>query len=132
MHCAVYRRFLVAWCLVALVTCSPPPDTPRSPEPQAEGVVFRLRAPGATLVQLSGSWMSNSWSRGLDWSGGTRVGVMQRSEADAAIWELTVPLSTGRYEYLFLVDGRFWDLDPANPQRADDGQGGWVSLLVVP
>ena len=132
MQCTVPRRFLVAWLLLVLGACSPPPDLPRSPEPLAEGVVFRLRAPGATLVQLSGSWMSNSWLRGRDWSGGTRVGVMQRSSADAAVWELTVPLTTGRYEYLFLVDGQFWELDPANPQRSDDGQGGWVSLLVVP
>jgi hypothetical protein len=125
------RRHVV-WLLLLALACSPPAGMPQSPESVDEGVVFRLRAPGAVLVQLSGSWMSNSWSRGLDWSGGTRVGVMQRSPEDAAIWELTVPLGTGRYEYLFLVDGRFWELDPANPQRTADGQDGWVSLLVVP
>ena len=103
----------------------------QSPETVEDGVVFRFRAPSALTVQVAGSWMSNSGLRGLDWSAGTRVGLMQPSEADAAVWELKVPLGTGRYEYLFLVNGRFWELDPANPQRGPDGMGGQVSLLVV-
>jgi hypothetical protein len=103
----------------------------RSPEIVEAGTVFRFRAASAQTVQLAGSWMSNARLRGLDWSSGTRVGLMQQSAADGAIWELTVPLTTGRYEYLFLVNGRFWELDPANPQRSVDAEGGQVSLLVV-
>jgi hypothetical protein len=113
------------------LACAAPPAMVRSPQETAEGIVFRFRAPGAQTVQLAGSWMSNARLRGQDWSAGTRVGLMSRSANDAAVWEITVPLGTGRYEYLFLVNGRFWELDPANPQRARDLEGGWVSVLVL-
>jgi hypothetical protein len=33
---------------------------------------------------------------------------------------------------VFVVDGRFTEVDPANPQRVSDGAGGTLSLLVVP
>jgi hypothetical protein len=82
------------------------------------------------VVQISGSWESNFYLRGREWTSNTRVGRMQRG-ADG-VWELRLVLPPGRYEYVFLVDGRFWKLDPNNPQRASDSQDGWVSLLVVP
>jgi hypothetical protein len=40
-----------------------------------------------------------------------------------------VDLPAGRYTYKFVVDDD-WILDPANPARADDGNGGTASLLV--
>lgn len=122
---------LLLTLVVLVASCGQPPTQVRSPEVVEDMVVFRLRAASARTVQLAGSWMTNSRLRGLDWSAGTRVGLMQPSPDDATVWELQVPLTTGRYEYLFLVNGRFWELDPANPQRTDDGVGGQVSLLVV-
>jgi 1,4-alpha-glucan branching enzyme len=113
------------------VACTPPPPGPRSPELGPEGVVFRLQAPSARLVQVSGSWDSNFGLRGRDWSRFTRVGRMQDDDHDG-VWECTVQLGPGRYEYSFLVDSRFWEVDPHNPERAPDGHGGLVSLLVVP
>ena len=117
-------------CLISLFSCAPPPALAPSPELTPEDVVFRYRDPAANLVQLSGSWQVNFQLRGLEWTRDTRVGLMQRG--DDGLWELHVPLGPGRYEYLFLVDGRFWELDPANPQRVPDGLGGFVSLCVVP
>ena len=110
--------------------CATPPRALRSPELMATQVVFRYRDPAAAVVQVAGSWETNLQLRGRDWAGDQRVGLMMR-DADG-VWELRVPLGPGRYEYLFLVDGRFWHLDPANPERSADGQGGFVSLLVVP
>ncbi len=104
---------------------------PRSPELGDGGVVFRLRAPAARLVQVSGSWDGNFALRGRDWSRFTRVGRMQDDDRDG-VWECTVTLGPGRYEYAFWVDGRFWEVDPENPERAPDGHGGVVSLLLVP
>ena len=121
---------LVPLALVVFGACTPPARV-RSPERGPEGVVFRYRAPAARIVQISGSWDGNFHLRGRDWTSGTRVGLLQDPDRDG-VWELRLPLGPGRYEYLFLADGRFWDLDPANPERAPDGQGGWVSLLVVP
>jgi hypothetical protein len=117
--------------VVALLAgCARPPALPRSPELGHEGALFRYRDPAAHVVQISGSWMENFFLRGVEWTRNTRVGRMERAED--GVWELRVPLGPGRYEYLFLVDGRFWELDPANPERAPDGSGGFVSLFVVP
>jgi hypothetical protein len=125
----VARSWLASLAACLLGACAGH-DFVRSPELTAEAVVFRYRDSAAHIVQVSGSWQSNFHLRGRDWTRDTRVGRM--TAATDGVWELRVPLGPGRYEYLFLVDGRFWELDPANPQRAPDGAGGQVSLLVVP
>lgn len=125
------RVWLLAMLFAGILGCSQPPPMLQSPQRVEDGVVFRFRAPGALTVQLAGSWMSNSRLRGLDWSAGTRVGLMQPATDAPGVWELQVPLGSGRYEYLFLINGRFWELDPSNPQRGPDAAGGQVSLLVV-
>ena len=124
-------RALAAGCLLAAGACIPHRSAVVSPDRGPEGVTFRYRAPSARVVQVSGSWDTNFQLRGRDWTSGTRVGLMQDPDRDG-VWELHVALGPGRYEYLFLVDGRFWELDPANPERVPDGRGGSVSLLVVP
>lgn len=40
-------------------------------------------------------------------------------------------LPRGRYGYKFLVDAESWVDDPANGVKADDGHGGWNSVLDV-
>jgi hypothetical protein len=35
-------------------------------------------------------------------------------------WVVTVPLTPGRYEYAFIVDGKRWVVDPFAPASADD------------
>ncbi len=117
--------------LAATCGCTPPPGLVRSPEFTTDAVVLRYRAPGARVVQVAGSWDTNSFLRGREWTRDTRVGLMEDTNHDGT-WELQVPLAPGRYEYLFLVDGRFWELDSANPQRVPDGTGGERSLLLVP
>ena len=120
----------LAAAVALLFGCVPRPVMPRSPEIASGEVVFRYRDPVAQVVQVAGSWETNFDLRGREWTSSTRVGVMLRD--DDGVWELRAALGPGRYEYLFLVDGRFWELDPSNPQRTADGQGGFVSLLVVP
>lgn len=123
-------RSALALAVTGSAACSTPPPRTVSPELVSGVVIFRYRDPVAQLVQISGSWESNFYLRGREWTSNTRVGRMQRG-ADG-VWELRVALPPGRYEYVFLIDGRFWKLDPNNPQRAADAQDGWVSLLVVP
>ena len=129
------RRAVVTLLLIALglagAACTPPRVGVRSPERGPEGVVFRYRAPSARVVQVAGSWDTNFFLRGRDWTSDTRVGLLQDLDHDG-VWELLLPLAPGRYQYLFLVDGRFWELDPSNPERVPDGRGGSVSLLVLP
>ena len=130
MHIRVGWKPLAA-ALTLAMACLPSPPRVHSPELRPDGAVFRYRAPGARVVQVAGSWETNAFLRGRDWSADTRVGLMEDADGDGT-WELRVGLGPGRYEYLFLVDGRFWEADPANPQRVPDGEGGERSLLVIP
>jgi len=123
-------RLLVP-ALALAMACLPGPPRVHSPELLPDGAVLRYRGPGARVVQVAGSWDTNAFLRGREWSADTRVGLMEDADGDGT-WELRVGLGPGRYEYLFLVDGRFWEADPANPQRVPDGEGGERSLLVVP
>ncbi len=73
----------------------------RSPEIAPDGrVTFRLRAPKAGEVLLSGQWAARRTALTKDAAG---------------IWSATVgPIAAGIYEYSFLVDGLAM-IDPANP-----------------
>jgi len=113
------------------LACQPPAVRPGAPERTPDGIVFRCRAPGARVVQLAGSWDGNTFLRGSEWTRDTRVGLMQDPDGDG-VWELRLRLGPGRYEYAFLIDGVFWEADPANPERVADGQGGARSVLVLP
>jgi serine protease AprX len=47
------------------------------------------------------------------------------------LWQLTIPIPPkGKYRYKFLVD-KTWVNDPENPERIEDGYGGFSSLLEV-
>lgn len=47
------------------------------------------------------------------------------------IWKITIPLlPPGSYRYKFLIDGDWID-DPENPERIEDGYGGFSSILEV-
>jgi len=129
--CRFRAGLLAAWLAAGVAGCTPPAPLPRSPERLPDAVVFRYRAPAARVVQVAGSWQGNAFLRGREWSRDTRVGSMQDPDRDG-VWELRVPLGPGRYEYAFLVDGTFWEADPANPERLPDGRGGTRSLLIVP
>jgi 1,4-alpha-glucan branching enzyme len=84
-----------------------------------EGVRFSFFAPEAKSVAIAGSF--NAWdSERNTLSGPDKKGI----------WSIVVSLPEGRYEYLFIVDGKRWQLDPAVP-AVDDGFGGKNSLLVV-
>lgn len=124
-------KLVTALGCAAAAGCAPPGPLPRSPERLPDAVVFRYRAPAARVVQLAGSWQGNSFLRGREWTRDTRTGLMQDPDRDG-VWELQVPLGPGRYEYAFLVDGTFWEADPANAERVPDGRGGTRSLVVVP
>ncbi len=85
----------------------------------ADGVRFTF-AGAATSVVLAGDF--NAWS--------TTADPMTR-QADGT-WTITKKLGAGTFAYKFLVDGRRWTSDTANPSTKDDGFGGTNSILVVP
>jgi len=83
------------------------------------GLSFSIGAPDARTVAVAGSF--NRWDpNDHPLSGPDRHGR----------WAVTVPLPPGRYEYLFVIDGTIWVLDPAAPS-VDNGLGERNSIVTV-
>jgi 1,4-alpha-glucan branching enzyme len=100
------------------------------PTQTADGVVFRFNAPSARVVQLAGNWPENNWLAGQAQTGSFLVGEM-KDEQGTGIWTRTEKMPPGRYQYKFVIDRVNWKEDPNNPNRTDDGYGGFNSLLDV-
>lgn len=113
--------------LAVLIGCgSGLPDWQRGIDPRSgleitpEGVRFNLYAPKIDRVVVAGDF--NNWSTAAD--------PLYDRENDG-VWSVIIPLEPGRYEYKFHVNGEKWIPDPGNPERVDDGFGGFNSVLVV-
>ena len=93
---------------------SPPRDAER------DGVKFVLVAPQAARVSLVGDF--NQWDPAAT--------PMQRTPTGGT-WSVVVPLSAGRHEYSFVVDGKQWLPDPSAPLAPVDGLGAPNSVVLV-
>lgn len=103
----------------------------RLPPPQEtnDGVLFRYKAPAARQVNVAGefnNWVGTQDTGRID----PNIDPMRDPDGDG-IWEITLPLPPGRYQYKYLVDQVDWQEDPGNPETTDDGFGGKNSILVV-
>ncbi len=93
----------------------------RASRPAAGRVVARLayHAPLARDVAVAGDF--NGW----------RPETARMHRGVGGVWTVEIPLSPGtRYEYMFLVDGR-WVTDPSAPATVDDGFGGRNAVLEL-
>jgi hypothetical protein len=88
--------------------------------PDAVAVTFEVHAPGAHEVDLVGSF--NGWRPGE---------LVLRGPDAAGYWTTTVRLPSGRYEYLFLVDGKQWVTDPWATAHRPDGFGRANALIEL-
>ncbi len=94
------------------------PRSVLSPEVHADQrVTFRLLAPAAEEVELTGEFMN---------------GARAMRRADNGVWSVTVgPITPEVYEYEFTIDGATF-LDPRNPTvKTNRGPSGISSLLTV-
>jgi len=102
-----------------------------SPEVAADRtVVFRLNAPGAQRVRVTGSDMPalGGGARGAE-AAGPSPGQM--TKAENGVWSVTIgPLDPGAYRYTFNVDG-VTVIDPRNPAVSESNTNVW-SLVYVP
>jgi enterochelin esterase-like enzyme len=91
-----------------------------SPEISSDGhVTFRILAPNAATVRLSGSDIPGV-GRGAD-----------ATNDPNGVWEVTLgPLDSGAYRYNFNVDG-VSVIDPRNPSTSESNMNTW-SLVYVP
>jgi len=91
----------------------------RGPELVDGGVRFSMEAKDAKKVAIVGSF--NQWDPEKD--------VLSGPDGDG-MWKITILLPEGRYEYLFLINGEEWVLDPTVP-FVDDGLGGKNSVVSI-
>lgn len=123
--------------LIILVGCAPTMkkettfyDIPveNGPTKVEGGILFQFEAPTAKQVNLAGTF--NDW-------GGTLHGPFDASidpmhPFPSGIWQIVVSLEPGVYQYKFVINnGEVWQEDPHNPEKVDDGYGGYNSVLVV-
>lgn len=97
------------------------PD-PLTIEAQARDLVpvrLVLHAPDAEHVAVAGTF--NGWD----------PAATPMIRADDGTFYVIVPLEPGRYEYLFVVDGERWLLDPAAPLTQPDDFGSRNAILEV-
>lgn len=81
------------------------------PKKTARGIRFTFEGgPEVESVAVAGTF--NSWVG--DAAPLTRVG--------ASTWQATVPASPGRHHYKYVVNGKDWIVDPANPWVSEDAQ----------
>lgn len=119
----VYKKIFIKsvtgfalFIVIFLYGCSPQYLKPTIVE---GGVRFSIRALEAKRVAIVGSF--NQWDKDKD--------ALPGPDADG-IWSITLPLKDGRYEYLFLIGGGKWMLDPSVPS-VDDGFGGKNSVIHI-
>lgn len=83
-------------------------------------VQFMLVAPNASTVSVVGDF--NDWDP---------MATPLREASGAGVWTITVPLSAGRHQYVFMVNGNRWTPDPAAPLAVEDSYGMPNSVITV-
>ena len=110
---------VISSALVLLCGCAPAAKSVQYEEDRGRiAVRFVYGDDQAGTVCVSGSF--NNWSEHSD--------CMSRASGP---WSVTLALPPGRYQYLFIVDGRTLREDPRNVLSEDTGFGMKNSVLVV-
>ena len=92
---------------------------PRTRKPTGRRrITFRLHAPAAEHVAVVGDF--NGWNQDLH----------PMHAKDGGMWEKSVMLTPGSYEYKFFVDGMWWE-DPSCDMACDNTFGTRNSVLFV-
>jgi hypothetical protein len=108
---------LAAGLLVALLL---PSSVSRRELSAARQVRLELVAPASSRVVVVGDF--NNWDP---------AATPLRSSGREGIWTVELRLKPGRYHYTFLVDGRTWVRDPAEPPAPESDFGAPTSVLTV-
>jgi hypothetical protein len=78
-----------------------------------------LLQPGARSVSVAGDF--NGWNPAET--------KLERSEG--GLWTATIALKPGRYQYMFVIDGKQWIADPLAEEGSGDGFGAQNAVLDV-
>jgi 1,4-alpha-glucan branching enzyme len=96
------------------------PEPTTGPRITPQGVMFTLYSTKIDKVNIAGTF--NNWSMTAD---------PLYDREGTGMWSIILPLPPGKYEYKFIIDGKEWIPDPANPTTTDDGFGGNNSVITV-
>lgn len=108
----------------------PPEVDAGPPPPPCNEITFTLRAPEATTVWLSGTFLTTD--AGDPWPGHPDDGALELESDGDGNWTVThLVTPIARHLYKFIVDGTTWIPDPENADREDDGFGSFNSVLHV-
>ena len=111
---------LLVWLGTGLLDSPPAQPVPPQVAEQRVWVTFELHAPDAHSVELAGSF--------TDWT----IDAIELTGPDATgNWSVDVPLSEGRHEYQFLVDGKEWITDPSAMTYREDGFGSRNAVMEL-
>ena len=118
---------LLAWPLAAQELAQNAPVV--SPELATDNTVtFRIQAPNAKDVKLTGNWMPVA----PDGNGGFAQQMTPLEKGESGVWSVALPaMDPEIYTYAFMVDG-VRTLDPANKNIVRDGRFSTASVLYVP
>jgi len=96
------------------------PPVAAVPQLPVSEVQFTFVAPSAKQVTLVGDF--NDWD--------VSSTPMARS-GGGGVWTVVVPMTPGRHQYSYVVDGKSWSTDPNAPSAPDDGFGHTNSVKIV-
>ena len=107
------NKLCFSFCLLLLTVCASAQNMPRpviSPEILPDNsVIFRMKAPGASSVQVVGTWAAD-------------FKPVPLVKNDSGIFEAKIgPLQSDMYEYRFILDSALM-LDPGNTSITRDGR----------
>jgi hypothetical protein len=107
--------------IVEVQVAAPPVQTASFNAPSEPKVFVRLvlLQPSAQSVAVAGDF--NGWN-----PANTKL-----ERTDGGMWTVTLPLKPGRYEYMFVIDGKQWIADPLAAEEATDGFGAQNAVLDV-
>ena len=113
---------VLAWSFGRLSALPPTaPSVAVAPTAAEPLVLVRLVMvqPGAGTVAVAGDF--NGWDP-------ARTPLLR---ADNGMWTTTIKLRPGRYQYMFVVDGKDWQTDPLASEVSQDGFGQQNAVLDV-
>jgi len=88
-----------------------------SHEDELNATTFSVYAPNAASVAVAGNF--NGWKQ------------VALTRNEYGYWSVKLKLNKGAYQYKFVFDERYWELDKANHERISDGYGGHNSIKRV-
>lgn len=107
--------------IVEVPVTTPPAQTASFGSTTEPRVFVRLvlLQPGAQSVSVAGDF--NGWN----------PAKTNLERTDGGMWTVTLQLKPGRYEYMFVIDGKQWIADPLAAEEATDGFGAQNAVLDV-